>query len=237
MNRTSQTLIACAALGLGLAAGADEREITGTAEAKNLQTLRIEAHVGEVEVRTTAKDQISWRLRLEADQDHGWFNSRKDAERAVAEAKVKATTAGTTFELELDLPRGTDFDDVEEHWEIEVPVRFAVEVEANVGRVEVTGPAGGVEVELNVGELRIDVPSGSVDARANVGEIKVMSSTKSPGELRLGANIGDVDLRIGDKRVQAERGFALGGGVSASQGGKDDISAKVNVGDVSVRID
>ncbi len=114
---------------------------------------------------------------------------------------------------------------------------FAIEVEANVGRVEVTGPTGGVEAELNVGELRIDVPSGKVDARANVGEIKVLSATKSPGELRLSANIGNVDLRIGDKRVQADRGFALGGGVSASQGGKDDISAKVNVGDVSVRID
>jgi hypothetical protein len=199
--------------------------------------LRLEAHVGEVEIRTTDKDQITWRLRLEPDHDDGWFNSRKDAARAVADAKVKSTSAGATFELELELPRGTDFDDVEEHWEIEVPVRFAIEVESNVGRVEVVGPAGGVEAELNVGELRIDVPSGKVDARANVGEIRVLSATKSPGEIRLSANIGDVDLRIGDKRMQADRGFALGGGVSASQGGKDDISAKVNVGDVNVRID
>jgi hypothetical protein len=237
MHDIKKSLIVCAALALGFAAAADEREIKGTAPAKGHQALRIEAHVGEVEIRTTAKDEISWRLRLEPDHDDGWFNSRKDAERAVAEAEVKTTAAGPTFELELELPRGTDFDDVEEHWEIEVPARFAIEVEANVGRVEVTGPTGGVEAELNVGELRIDVPSGKVDARANVGEVKVLSSTKSPGELRLSANIGDVDLRIGDKRVQAERSFALGGGVSSSQGGKDDISAKVNVGDVSVRID
>ena len=96
---------------------------------------------------------------------------------------------------------------------------------------------GGVEAELNVGELHIDVPSGSVNARANVGEVKVLSATKSPGEVRLSANIGDADLRIGGKRYQADRGFGLGGGVSASNGGKDDITAKVNVGDVSARID
>ena len=237
MMTTTKLLLAAVASGLALGAYADEREIKGSAEAKSHQSLRIEAHVGEVEIRTTDKDQITWRLRLEPDHDDGWFSSRKDAARAVAEAKVKTTAAGPRFELELELPRGNDFDDVEEHWEIEVPVRFAVEVESNVGRVEVIGPAGGVEAELNVGELRVEVPSGKVDVRANVGEVRVISATKSPGEIRLSANIGDADLRIGDKRIQAERGFALGGGVSASQGGKDDISAKVNVGEVAVRID
>jgi hypothetical protein len=237
MGFANKLFIAGAAFGLAFAANAETREIKGSADAKGLQSLRIEAHVGEVEIRTTDKDQITWRLRLEPDHDDGWFNSRKDAARAIAEAKVKTTAAGPGFELELELPRGTDFDDVEEHWEIEVPVRFAVEVESNVGRVEVVGPTGGVEAELNVGELRIEVPAGKVDARANVGEVRVLSATKSPGEIRLNANIGDVDLRIGDKRMQAERGFALGGGISASQGGKDDINAKVNVGEVVVRID
>lgn len=236
MTTIKTALIALALSGLA-AVAAEDREITGSIDAKAFKALRIEAHVGEVEVRVNSKDQISWRLRLEPDNDDGWFNTRKDAERAVADAKVKTTEAGDRFELELELPRGVDFDDVEEHWLIEVPARFAVDVEANVGRVEVVGPAGGVEAELNVGELRIEVPAGRVDARANVGEIKVLSSTKSPGEVRLSANIGDVDLRISGKRFQAERGFALGGGVSASNGGKDDITAKVNVGDVSARVD
>lgn len=236
MRTTKIAFFALSTLALG-AAASDDREITGTADAKGLLALRIEAHVGEVEVRIGTKDQINWRLRLEPNDDDGWFSSPKDAAHAVADAKVRSTVAGDRYELELELPRGTDFDDTKEHWEIEVPARFAIELEANVGKVEVVGVTGGVEAELNVGELRIDVPAGRVDARANVGEIKVLSSTKSPGEVRLSANIGDVDLRIGGKRFQAERGFALGGGVSASNGGKDDVTAKVNVGDVSVRID
>jgi hypothetical protein len=237
MHSSKLAFVALSALAFGVAASTEDREITGTVEAKDLRALRIEAHVGEVDVRVSTKDLVSWRLRLEPNDNDGWFSSRKDAARAVAEAKVKTIVADGRFELELELPRGTDFDDVKEHWEIEVPARFAIDLHANVGEVELTGMSGGVEAELNVGELHIDVPSGKVDARVNVGEVKVLSATKSPGEVRLAANIGDADLRIGSKRFQAERGFVLGGGVSASNGGKDDITAKVNVGDVTVRID
>jgi hypothetical protein len=238
MHMHKLSLLALAVLGMGaVAAGGDEREIAGSVDAKALQALRIEAHVGQVDIRVSTKDQISWRLRLEPDGDDGWFSGKKDAARAVAEAKDKAVASGNTFELELELPRGTDFDDVEEHWEIEVPARFAIDVEANVGQVLLNGMTGGIEAELNVGELRIDVPAGRIDARLNVGEIEIMSSTKSPGEIRLSANIGDADLRIGGKRFQMERGFGLGGGVSASNSGKDDVTAKVNVGEVSVRIE
>jgi hypothetical protein len=239
MDKHKLSLLALAVLGMGAAVAGDDdvRELSGTVEAKALQALRIEAHVGHVDIKVSAKDQINWRLRLEPDDDDGWFSGSKDAKRAVSEAKVKAVATGNRFEIELELPRGTDFDDVEEHWEIEVPARFAIDVEANVGQVELTGMTGGIEAELNVGELRIDVPSGRVDARLNVGELKILSATKSPGEIRLSANIGDVDLRVGGKRFQAERGIGLGGGVSASNGGKDDVTAKVNVGEVTVRID
>lgn len=240
MHRIQLPLFAFALAAAGAASAgdrADARVLEGTADAKGLTALRIEAHVGQVEVRVGTKDQVMWTLRLEADRDDGWFTNRKDAERAVAEAKVRGVVAGERYELELELPRGTDFDDVEEHWEIEVPARFAVAIEANVGEVELTGTGGGVEAELNVGALRIDVPGGKVDARVNVGEVKVLSGSKSVGQVRLSANIGDVDLRIGEKRFAAERGFSLGGGISADQDGRDDITAKVNVGDVSVRVD
>ena len=136
MYKHKLSFLALAVLGMGAAAaGGDDREITGSVDAKALQALRIEAHVGQVDIRVSPKDQISWRLRLEPDGDDGWFSGHKDAARAVAEAKVKAAASGTTFELELELPRGTDFDDVEERWEIEIPARFAVDVEANVGQV------------------------------------------------------------------------------------------------------
>jgi hypothetical protein len=223
------------AIGPALAEG--ERTLEGAQDAKGLKAVRIDAHVGEVEVRVGPEDKILWQVRVEPDADDGWFSGRKDAERAVAGAKLRAAAAGGSWELELDLPHGTDFDDVEEHWLVTVPLRFAVEVDANVGRVAVEGPAGGVDAELNVGELRIEVPQGCVSARANVGEVRIRSATRDLGDVRVAVNIGDVDLLVEDQRIEADRSLSLGGSISMSNGGKDDISARANVGDVRVRIE
>jgi len=236
--RNAIALIVASALLVPGIADAASRVIEGATDAKPLKSLRLEAHVGEVEVQAGDGDRITWRLTLEPDGDDGWFSRRDDAQRAVEGAEVRATAAGDAWQLELDLPRGIDFDDVEEHWEVTVPRRFAVEIDANVGRVEVVGVAGGVEAELNVGELRVEVPSGDVSVRANVGEVRVVSATKSPGEVRLSANIGDTDLRISGKTTKSGSSFGLGSmAVSSSSGGEDDITAKVNVGDVGVRIE
>ena len=216
-------------------ATAAERELTGKVEAKAIKKLRFEGHVGSFELRGTDGDEIKWTLRLEPD-DGGWFKSAKQAQRAVDEAKVRAVAAGDAWELETDLPSGADEDDVKEHWIVEVPARLALAFEARVGEATVEGVAGGVEAELNVGDLRIEVPRGAIDARVNVGELRITSGTKSPGRVRLEANVGDVDLKIQGKHIEADRSFAIGGGVSASNGGTDDISARVNVGDVRVHI-
>lgn len=219
------------------AASAATRVLEGATDAKAFKALRLDAHVGEVEVRVGTDERITWLVRIEPDDDAGWFSDRKDAQRAIDGAQVRAVAAGESWELELDLPRGTDFDDLEEHWQVTVPARFALEIDANVGRVDLAGVAGGVEAELNVGEMRIDVPQGRVEARVNVGELRIVSATRSAGALRLAANVGEVDLKLDGKRIEADSTFSLGGGVTMSNGGKDDISAHVNVGSVSVRVD
>jgi hypothetical protein len=217
---------------------AEARTLTGTSDAKGLKDLRLDAHVGSVEIRATDAERISWTLKLEPDEDDGWFSGgRKDAQKAIEGAKVRAVVAGESYELELDLPRGTDFDDVEEHWTIEVPSRFAIDLEANVGEVRVEGIAGGVEAELNVGEMRIAVIKGDVRASLNVGDLRVESRTKSLGRVRLEANVGDASMRIAGKTIETNRSFPVGAGLSVSNDGEDDIEGRVNVGEVTVRVE
>lgn len=226
------------AAGLGAGALAEPRELSGSTEAKGLTGLRLEAHVGSVEVRATDADKVSWTLKLEPDPDDGWFSGgRKDAQKAVDGAKVRAVAAGETWELEVELPRGADFDDVEEHWTIEVPARFALDLDANVGEVRVEGVSGGVEAELNVGDLRVAVLKGDVRAHLNVGDLRIESRTKSLGRVRLEANVGDVGMRIAGKSIDNERSFPVGAGLSYRAEGEDDIEGKVNVGEVSVRVE
>lgn len=236
----TRSLALVVAAGLGVispdARSAEARELTGATDAKGIKTLRLEAHVGTVEIRGTDAERISWTLKLEPDTDDGWFSSgRDDAQKAVDGAKVRAVAAGESWELEVDLPSGADFDDVEEHWTIEVPVRLALDLDSNVGQVRVTGVAGGVEAELNVGEMRIDVPKGDVRASLNVGDLTIDTRTASLGRVRLEANVGDVGLRIGGKRIETNRSFPVGAGLSVSNDGEDDIEGKVNVGEVTVR--
>jgi len=237
MSGFAKASILLAAVGLSAAALAGERELTGSTDAKGLKSLRLEAHVGSVEITAADGDRISWTLRLVPDDDNAWFSSRKEAQAAVAGAKLRAAAAGDAWELSLELPRGVDFDDVEEHWEVKVPTRFAVEVDGNVGEVRVTGMGGGVDAELNVGDLRVDVPQGDVRARLNVGDLSILSRTKSMGRAVLEANVGSVDLRVDGKRIESAGFMVVGGGVKSDGTGDDDVDARVNVGEVSVRVE
>lgn len=234
---TLRSLALVLAVGVPAAALAESRELTGSIDAKGLKTLRLDAHIGTVEIRGTDADKIKWTLKVDPDNDDGWFSGRNDAQKAVDGAKIRAAAAGDVWELEIELPRGTDFDDVEEHWTIEVPSRMAIDLEANVGEVLIEGVAGGVEAELNVGELRINVAKGDVDASLNVGDLRIESRTKSLGRVRLEANVGDVELRQGGKRIESKRSFPVGGSLSISNEGEDDIDGEVNVGEVNVRVE
>jgi len=218
MDRIAQGLAAIAAVALASTAVAEDRVLEGDADAKGLVRLRMEAHVGSVDIVAKDGDRIAWKVRLEPDKDDGWFSSRKDAQAAIDGAKVRAVAAGDSWDLELELPRGTDFDDVVEHWTIEVPPRFAVELDANVGEMEVMGVAGGVEAKLNVGDLRI------------------VSRTRSLGRVELEANVGGADLMVDGKRTESS-GLFVGGKVRSDNKGDDDVDARVNVGEVRVRVE
>jgi len=236
MDRIAQGRAAIAAVALASTAVAEDRVLEGDADAKGLVRLRMEAHVGSVDIVAKDGDRIAWKVRLEPDKDDGWFSSRKDAQAAIDGAKVRAVAAGDSWDLELELPRGTDFDDVVEHWTIEVPPRFAVELDANVGEMEVMGVAGGVEAKLNVGELRIEVPQGDLRARLNVGDLRIVSRTRSLGRVELEANVGGADLMVDGKRTESS-GLFVGGKVRSDNKGDDDVDARVNVGEVRVRVE
>ncbi len=237
MERIGKVSLIVAALGLAGAALAEDRELTGSTDAKGLKALRLDAHVGDIEVTATDGDRISWTLRLEPDDDHTWFSSRSDAQKAVDGAKLRAAAAGEAWELAVELPRGTDHDDVIEHWEVKVPVRFALDVDSNVGEVRLSGMGGGIDAELNVGELRIEVPQGDVRARLNVGDLAIVSHTRSLGRATLESNVGGADLKVDGKRIESSGFMVVGGGIKSEGSGDDDVDARVNVGEVTVRVE
>jgi hypothetical protein len=81
------------------------------------------------------------------------------------------------------------------------------------------------------------VLKGDVRASLNVGDLRIESRTKSLGRTRLEANVGDVGMRIAGERIETNRSFPVGAGLAVSKDGEDDIEGRVNVGEVSVRVE
>lgn len=212
----------------------DTRTITREWPQEDLRTIEIEANVGTVKVFGSDRDTITLKLEIEPDDD---FWGKGDRVQEIIEAaELEEDQSGDSLILDLRTPRSRGDNDIEEHWELQVPESMMAMVELNVGAAEIRDTSGGVEAEVNVGELIINVLRGDVDAEVNVGELKVSSRTASPGKFDLEVNIGDTSLEIDGERVGMDRGW-LGGNIRHDAGGDDDVSAEVNVGDVSVEIE
>ncbi|HEX7029640.1 MAG TPA: hypothetical protein VF254_03520 [Gammaproteobacteria bacterium] len=216
------------------AVAADSRDFSLDVPAGEISRVELDGNVGEIEIRAADVDAIEVRVRLEPGEDD-WFDGDKLAER-LEEAELLHDTDGDTLQLSLDYDDGFGDDtDLEEHWEITLPARMALNVELNVGRAAIEGTSGGVEAEVNVGELDIDVQGGDIDASVNVGELDINSATESPGEFDLESNIGDARLSIDGDDAGRNDGW-LGMSVEHDAGGEDDVTARTNVGEIRVDI-
>lgn len=213
---------------------ADSRDFSLDVPAKELRRLELEANVGEVTIRAADIDAVEIRARLEPDED-GWLGSPKNLEERLAEATLEHDVSSGVLSLRIDYDESGDDSNLEEHWEIRVPASLALDTELNVGSMQLEGTTGGVQAEVNVGELRVEVGSGDIDARVNVGELDIRTATDSPGEFDLETNIGDARLHIDGDSAGRDDGW-LGKSVTHDAGGEDDVSARVNVGEVRVDV-
>src|SRR5688572_6191283 len=229
-----------AALSAGIAAAeSDDRVIEGSAPVGTTTRLTLDAGVGNITVKAGAGDTVRWRVALEADVDGGWFSSkrdRRDVEAAIAAAKVEASVRGDALELLLDLPRGTDEDDVEQRWTIEVPAAFGARLALDVGDLEVDGLGGGVRASVDVGSIRLDLTRGAVEATVDVGSIDITTAETTSGDIDLEADVGDVDLELDGRRIRNEHGYGPGESLRLTGKGGDRVRARVDVGDIDASI-
>lgn len=214
--------------------GAKERKFTLDVPAEGLQRLDLRSRVGEVIVLGEDTKTVEIRVTLEPDED--WFGRSEALAERLAEARLEHEVSGGVLRVSLDYDRsGIGEDDLEERWQVRMPAALATDMGLNVGRAEIRDTSGGVDAEVNVGELQIDIQKGDVAARVNVGELQIRSATSSLGAVDLESNIGEASLRIDGKDAGRASGW-LGRSVTHEEGGDDDINARVNVGEVRVRI-
>ncbi len=240
MQRSIAIFLLCAAPGLALAAPAPtQRTLTADIPAAALKKLDLHVGVGEVHVKASADDQLHVQVTLkQKEQQFLWFFHWMSSGTAedIATAAIHQQAEGDTLSLGLNYKGDSDSNDLKQEWEVQLPVRLALDTDMKVGELTIKDVAGGVEASLNVGELSIDVPRGHLKGDVNVGEIRAKSGSVDHGKINVSSSIGEAVIYIdGSKSGYHDHG-GLGNSVTVDGKGHDDMSLSVNIGEASLRI-
>ena len=121
---------------------------------------------------------------------------------------------------------------------LRVPTGGSVEVESEIGEVEVSGISGNVTVGAEAGDVRVWDVGGDVKVEAPRGDVSVGDVNTDTGSANLEAGVGDVsleDLILGTLEASVEAGdvtlsgrFSGGGRVTVETG---DIVARLPTDD------
>lgn len=232
MRKTSIAILA--ALIFAVPAMAEtSRVLTGTADAGILESVRLDAGVGDIDVTAVqGATEISIEVRLKPRRG-GFFSSLKKAQAEVDEAVLRMDTSRGVLRLEIE----TDSDDrhFEERWTIEMPARLAFDLELGVGDVDIRDLAGALSAEIGVGDLQAEGVSGDLSVEVGVGEATIRAAAAHYGSVEGSGGVGDAKLVVRGKKV-ASSGF-VGHSAEWTGDGEHFIEIEIGVGDAEVVLD
>lgn len=216
--------------GAGLAWPGEPRTLTGSAPAAGLETVQLDAGVGDVTI--TAVDgaaEVAVEVRLEPRRG-GFFSSMKKAQREVDSAELRMDASKGVLRLEVE----TDTDDhhFEETWTVTLPARLGLDLDLGVGEVEIRGVTGGLTVDLGVGDLLAEGVSGDLEIELGVGDAKVVASAADYGSVSGSGGVGDARLTVRGEQISSS-GF-VGHSAEWTGDGEQTITISVGVGDARV---
>lgn len=240
MKRQLAILLLCGIPGLALADSAPAaRTLSAEAPAAALKKLTLHVGVGEVHVEASSDDKVHVRVTLrQKEQEALWFFHWMSSGTAedIAAATVKLDIHGDELSVGLNYPGNQNSDDLKQDWDVQVPVRLALETQMKVGELNVADVAGGVDATLDVGELSIDVPRGPMRAEVNVGEIRAKTGDGDYRKVELSSTIGEAVIYVNGAHSGIHDHGGLGNSVSLTGMGHDDMHLSVNIGEASLRI-
>lgn len=220
------------------------RQLNGEMPAAGFHGVKLDGHIGTVDIVAGDDTTVHWELDLRLDNDAELSAAeRAEIDKAVAAIKAdnKALVGACGEQICLYAPgfdtlSSSERSDIHDHWVVTVPVRYSASLDYNIGEATIGGISGGVDVDMNIGELNIHVPGGPVKADLNIGELNLTSGSTSVGQVSMEANIGDVKLTLGDKTLESEYHFPLGHSLHYQGRGEDDISVDTNIGEANVEL-
>lgn len=224
-----------------LAQAAEPRVLSTDIPASGIHAVAITAGVGEFHIKPSTDDAVHVQVSLEQkSSEFLWFFhwQSRATDQEIRSAHITQQQQGQRLLLSLTTPGNLSNDDVKQKWNVQMPVRMAVDLNMKVGEATIDGIAGGVQADLNVGELDVDVPRGALSAKLNVGQISVTTGTSQPGNIALSSNIGEAALYMNGKYMShMGEHSGLGRSIKFDAKGPDSMHLSVNIGEVDLRVE
>lgn len=229
---TKRVLLICVmTLLAGVADATSERTLTGSFPAESVESVSIEAGVGDIDITATDSAVVEVEVRL-TPRRGGIFSSMKQAEQEVEEASLLNENVRSRLYLEIDSSSGERR--FEERWTIRLPARLAVELDLGLGDVTVTGLRGGTDFEVGVGDVTLDAVSGDLFIEVGVGDVTVNAESADYGNVEASGGVGDSQLRVRGERVNSEG--MVGHSASWQGDGSHRLEIEVGVGKARVTL-
>jgi hypothetical protein len=221
---------------VGLAAGAwagENRTLEHRTPAAGIEHLALDAGVGDVTISAGPGDEIVARVTLKPRRGGiPFFSSNREGRRQVEEASLKAQRDGTTLELSVPAPN-KEHQKFEERWEITVPARLAVDLDAGVGNVKITGLSGGINIDAGVGDIDVQSIGGDIRIDGGVGDIDVTTPANTVGRVDVSAGVGECEIHTDERTI---KGKSLGCDAAWTGQGSATLKIEAGVGEVTVKL-
>ena len=224
------------AIALAIAApisAAAPRILDGRVPAVDLETVRIDAGVGDIEITAVdGADEVSVTVELKARRG-GFFSSLKKAQAEVDEAELRLDVSRGVLRLKIS----TESDDrhFEERWTVELPARLGCNLDLGVGDIDVRGTSGDLTADLGVGDLTAVTVSGDLNIDIGVGGASVEAAAADYGAVDGSGGVGDAQLTVRGERISSS-GF-VGKSAEWTGSGERIIEISVGVGDAKVTLE
>ncbi len=221
---------------VGLAAGAwagENRLLEHRTPAAGIERLALDAGVGDVTIYAGPGDEIIAKVTLKPRRGGiPLLSSSREGRRQVEEASLEAHRDGATLELSVPAP-DKKHRKFEERWEITVPARLALDLDAGVGDIEITGLSGGISIDAGVGDIDVKSAGGNIEIDGGVGEIDVTAPAAAVGRVEISAGVGECEIHTGERTI---KGKSLGCDASWTGQGSATLKIEAGVGEVTVKL-
>jgi hypothetical protein len=191
----------------GLSCADNNKNITRTLYVDELDSLRIEFPVGELEVEIWDGESIE--LDIELKSERSWLSWRR---HKVDGIELEVSTSGGEVFLRIDA------DKLNQHWVVKMPAKLAL------------------GVDLGVGEIRIDGLENNLAVELGVGEVEVIAATDNFDHISVLVGVGDATLQGFGSGDENERSFISADAHFEGQGDYQ-IEVELGVGEVLIRLD